>query len=51
MHDLIVAAMQENRRSPKAHAEQMVTIFETIIRAGHRNGEFEIEDPAEARAQ
>ncbi|MFQ6160955.1 TetR/AcrR family transcriptional regulator [Sinorhizobium meliloti] len=48
MHDLIVAAMQENRPVTKAHAEQMVTIFETIIREGIETGEFEIEDPAEA---
>ncbi|GEC33457.1 TetR family transcriptional regulator [Sinorhizobium fredii] len=48
MHDLIVANMQENRPVIKAHAEQMVTIFEAIIREGIETGEFEIEDPAEA---
>ena len=32
--DLIVAATQENRPVIKAHADQMVTIFEAIIREG-----------------
>ncbi|WP_337765483.1 hypothetical protein [Sinorhizobium meliloti] len=34
MHDLIVAAMQENRPVIKVHAEQMMTILEAIIREG-----------------
>jgi AcrR family transcriptional regulator len=48
MHDLIVAAMQENWAVIKAHIEQMVTIFEAIIREGIKAGGFEVEDPAEA---
>jgi AcrR family transcriptional regulator len=48
MHDLIVAATQENWPIIKAHIEQMVTIFETIIREGIEVGDFEIEDAAEA---
>jgi AcrR family transcriptional regulator len=48
MHDLIVAAMQENWAIIKAHIEQMVTIFEAIIREGIEAGEFEVEDVAEA---
>ncbi|NOJ39185.1 TetR/AcrR family transcriptional regulator [Bradyrhizobium australiense] len=48
MHDLIVAAMQENWAIIKAHIERMVTIFEAIIREGVEAGEFEVEDAAEA---
>src|SRR6266513_3148918 len=48
MHDLIVAAMQENWAIIKAHIERMVTIFEAIIREGIEAGEFKVEDPAEA---
>jgi AcrR family transcriptional regulator len=48
MHDLIVAAMQENWAIIKAHIERMVTIFEAIIREGIDAGEFEVEDAAEA---
>jgi len=48
MHDLIVAAMQENWAIIKAHIERMVTIFEGIIREGIAAGEFEVEDAAEA---
>ncbi|RVH01731.1 TetR/AcrR family transcriptional regulator [Sinorhizobium meliloti] len=48
MHDLIVAAMQENRPVIKVHAEQMMTILEAIIREGIETGQFEVEDPAEA---
>jgi AcrR family transcriptional regulator len=48
MHDLIVAAMQENWAIIKAHIERMVTIFEAIIREGIEAGEFEVEDVAEA---
>ncbi|RUU13434.1 TetR/AcrR family transcriptional regulator [Mesorhizobium sp. USDA-HM6] len=51
IHDLIVAALQENWAVIKAHIEQMVTIFEAIIREGIEAGEFKVEDPAEtARA-
>jgi len=48
MHDLIVAATQENWAVIKAHVERMVTIFEAIIREGIEAGEFEIGDAAEA---
>ena len=48
MHDMIVAAMQENWAIIKAHIERMVTIFEAIIREGVEAGEFKVEDPAEA---
>ncbi|MEI9406452.1 TetR/AcrR family transcriptional regulator [Mesorhizobium argentiipisi] len=48
MHDMIVAAMRENRAIIKAHIEQMVGIFEAIIREGIEAGEFRFEDPAEA---
>jgi len=48
MHDLIVAAMQENWEIIKAHNERMVTIFEAIICEGTEAGEFEVEDAAEA---
>jgi AcrR family transcriptional regulator len=48
MHDMIVAATQENWAIIKAHLLRMVTIFEIIIREGIEAGEFEVEDPAEA---
>ncbi|WP_235912054.1 TetR/AcrR family transcriptional regulator [Mesorhizobium xinjiangense] len=48
LHDMIVAAMRENRTIIKAHLDRMVTIFEAIIREGVEAGEFEAEDPAEA---
>jgi AcrR family transcriptional regulator len=48
IHDMIVAAMQENWAIIRAHIERMVTIFEAIIREGVEAGEFEVEDPAEA---
>jgi AcrR family transcriptional regulator len=48
MHDMIVAAMQENWGIIKAHIARMVTIFEVIIREGIEAGELEVEDPAEA---
>lgn len=48
MHDMVVAAMQENRAIIRAHIERMVTIFEGIIREGIEAGEFKVEDPAEA---
>jgi AcrR family transcriptional regulator len=48
MHDMIVAAMQENWEGIKAHIARMVTIFEAIIREGIETGELKVEDPAEA---
>jgi len=48
IHDMIVAAMQENWAIIRAHIERMLTIFEAIIREGVEAGEFEVEDPAEA---
>jgi AcrR family transcriptional regulator len=48
MHDMIVAAMQENWAIIKAHIERMVTIFEAIIREGIEAGELKVDDPAEA---
>jgi AcrR family transcriptional regulator len=48
MHDMIVAAMQENWTIIKAHIERMVTIFEAIICEGIDAGEFKVKDPAEA---
>jgi AcrR family transcriptional regulator len=48
MHDMIVAAMQENWAIIKAHIARMVTIFEAIIREGIEAGELKVEDPAEA---
>lgn len=48
MHDLLVAAMREHWPVIRAHTEQMVTIFEAIIREGIETGAFEIENAAEA---
>jgi AcrR family transcriptional regulator len=48
MHDLIVAATQENWTIIKTHIERMMTIFEAIIREGTEAGELKVEDPAEA---
>lgn len=48
MHDLIVAAMQENWPIIQAHIERMLTILEAIIREGADAGEFEVEEAAEA---
>ncbi|MEH2540781.1 AcrR family transcriptional regulator [Bradyrhizobium sp. AZCC 1577] len=48
MHDLIVAAMQENWAIIRTHTERIVAIFETIIREGIEAGEFEVEDAARA---
>jgi AcrR family transcriptional regulator len=48
MHDLIVAATQDNWAIIKAHIERIVTIFEAIKREGIEAGEFEVEDAAEA---
>ncbi|ESZ21544.1 TetR/AcrR family transcriptional regulator [Mesorhizobium sp. L48C026A00] len=48
MHDLIVAALRENRAVIKAHVERMLEILEAIIREGTEAGELKVEDPAEA---
>lgn len=48
MHNMIVAAMEENWAIIKAHLERMVTIFEAVIREGVEAGEFKVRDPAEA---
>jgi AcrR family transcriptional regulator len=48
MHELIVAATQQNWPSIKAHIERMVTIFEAIIREGVEAGEFDVDDEAQA---
>ncbi|TPI31959.1 TetR/AcrR family transcriptional regulator [Mesorhizobium sp. B3-2-1] len=48
IHDMIVAAMQENWAIIKAHTERVVTIFEAIIREGIEAGEFKVEDSAKA---
>lgn len=48
MHELIVAATQENWPVIKAHIERMVMIFEAIIREGVEAGEFDVENAAEA---
>jgi AcrR family transcriptional regulator len=48
MHELIVAATQENRPIIKAHIERLGTIFEAIKREGAEAGEFDVEDAAEA---
>jgi AcrR family transcriptional regulator len=48
MHELIVAATQQNWPIIRAHIERMVTIFEAIIREGVEAGEFDVGDAAEA---
>src|SRR5205823_2853180 len=48
MHELIVAATQQNWPIIKAHIERMVTIFEAIIREGVEAGEFDVDDATEA---
>jgi AcrR family transcriptional regulator len=48
MHELIVAATQQNWPIIKAHIGRMVTILEAIIREGIEAGAFDIDDPAEA---
>jgi hypothetical protein len=48
LHELIVAATQQNWPIIKAHIERMVTIFEAIIREGVEAGEFDVDDAAEA---
>jgi len=48
MHELIVAATQQNWPIIMAHIERMVTIFEAIIREGVEAGEFDVDDAAQA---
>ena len=48
MHELIVAATQENWPIIKAHIERMETIFEAITREGVEAGEFDVDHAAEA---
>ncbi|MER9867244.1 TetR family transcriptional regulator [Mesorhizobium sp. M0136] len=48
MHDLIVAAMQENWATIKAHIEHVVTTLGVIIREGIESGEFNVDDSATA---
>lgn len=48
MHDLIVAAMQENWSIIQAHIEGTLMILEAFIREGADAGEFDVEDAAEA---
>jgi AcrR family transcriptional regulator len=48
MHDLMVAATQENWPVINAHTRRMATFFEAIIREGIEAGEFVIEDATEA---
>ncbi|MGH6741602.1 MAG: hypothetical protein ACREDY_21680 [Bradyrhizobium sp.] len=48
MHELIVAATQQNWPIIGAHIERMVTILEAIIREGVEAGEFDVGDAAEA---
>lgn len=48
MHDLIVAAIQENWPIIQAHIERMLMILEAIIREGADAGEFAVEDAGEA---
>jgi AcrR family transcriptional regulator len=48
MHDLIVAATQENWPIIQAHIERMLMILEAIMREGADAGEFDVEDAAQA---
>lgn len=48
VHDLIVAAMEENWAIIKAHSDEIVAIIEAIVREGIEVGEFNIEDAAQA---
>ena len=48
MHDLIVAAMQENWAIIKAHIEHMETTLGIIISEGIELGEFNVDDSATA---
>jgi len=48
MHELVVAATQQNWPIIMAHIERMVTIFEVIIREGVEAGEFDVDDAAQA---
>jgi len=48
VHDMIVAAIQQNWAGITAHTARMVAIIEAIIREGIAAGELKVEDPAEA---
>ena len=48
VHDLIVAAAEENWAIIRAHGDQIVLIIETIVREGVEAGEFGVEDAAQA---
>ncbi len=48
VHDLIVAAMEEDWGIIKAHSDEIMAIIETIVREGVEAGEFDIEDAAQA---
>jgi hypothetical protein len=48
MHELIVAATQQNWPIIQAHIERMLMILKAIIREGADAGEFDVEDAAEA---
>lgn len=48
MHDLIVAAMQENWAIIKAHIEHIEMTLGVIIREGIESGEFNVDDSATA---
>ncbi|NTG51545.1 TetR/AcrR family transcriptional regulator [Agrobacterium rhizogenes] len=48
VHDLIVAAMEEDWAIIKAHGDEIMAIIETIVREGIEAGEFDIEDATQA---
>lgn len=48
VHDLIIAATEENWAIIRAHSEQIVVIIETIVREGIEAGEFKVKDAAQA---
>ncbi|CAN7677338.1 TetR/AcrR family transcriptional regulator [Pararhizobium sp. LjRoot238] len=48
VHDLIVAATEENWAIIRAHGAQIVTIIETIVKEGIEAGEFSVDDAAQA---
>ncbi|TCU20378.1 TetR/AcrR family transcriptional regulator [Rhizobium sullae] len=48
VHDLIVAATEENWATIRAHSDQLVAIIETIVEEGIEAGEFSVDDAAQA---
>ncbi|MBB4240467.1 MULTISPECIES: TetR/AcrR family transcriptional regulator [Rhizobium] len=44
IHELFVAAMNENWATMNAHSERIRAVLEAIIRQGLRSGEFQVED-------